>query len=95
MAKTNLAERGTIAVMQWIVDNNTPHLCGEIFYHNNQPFLIVSDHNYPGWELILETHPLDTWHDVNGMKRIRVSKEGCEPQWLFCINNKFYFATLY
>lgn len=93
MAQINLNERGTLAVMQWIANNNTPSLSCDVFCHNGQPFLIVSDQN--DVEVLLMVDPLETWHKVNGMQRLTIAREGLEPRWYFYINGKFYFATLY
>lgn len=93
MSKIELKERGTLAAMQWIADNNAPSLCCQDFSYQGEPFLIVSDQA----DMIahLAFNPLETWHEVNGMKRLTIAQEGREPHWYFYINGKFYFATLY
>ncbi len=90
----DVSERGTVAAMKWIAENNCPDLEHAIFSCSGRPYLIVSSQVEQDIWAILEQHPVSTWHDINGMKRIARSQND-NPCWYFCINDHFYFATIW
>lgn len=89
-----LNERGTVAAMTWIAEHNTPRLSGTVFECQGAPFLIVSSQSDEEIKPILALHPLESWSQINDMKRLCLHV-GKEPTWCFWINGKHYFASLY
>lgn len=89
-----VSERGTVAAMKWIVENNCPDLNHAIFSCSRRPFLIVSSQSEQDIWAILEQHPVSTWQDINGMKRIALPL-GSYPCWYFYIDGRYYHASVW
>ena len=81
----------TISAMEHIKNNGGikegDHYFFRFDYHE---LLIVSLAPKIFCDEFIEEFPLDTWHDIKGMKRIQVD---CEPWWLAYINGKIYSIT--
>ena len=80
----------TTAAMEYIRDNGIP--AGETLYFDfpkyNQ-YLCASNEDADDIFATLYLNPLETWHDVLGMKRLCVSSH----EWYAYINERFYFIS--
>lgn len=82
--------RSTVAVMEYIRDNGIP--TGETMYFDFPKYnqhLCASNEYAEDIYATLEFDPLETWHDVLGMKRLCLS----ERAWYAYINDRFYFIS--
>lgn len=82
----------TILVMEWIRDNNSPFLDCQRFAFDDGGLLIVSTQDEKYIEFLLEEHPLDTWYEYEGMRRLYQDVFG-SPMWYFNINGHYYYLT--
>ena len=82
--------RSTVAVMEYIRENGIP--AGETLYFDfpkyNQ-YLCASNESANDIWCTLELHPVESWHDVFGMKRLCVSSH----EWYAYINGRYYFIS--
>lgn len=80
----------TVAVMEYIRDNGIP--AGETLYFvfpKYNQYLCASNEYAEDIYATLELHPVETWHDVFGMKRLCLSSNS----WYAYINDRFYFIS--
>lgn len=84
----------TLAVMNWIRDNDCPQLKSDFFEFEEKvmgnDLLIVSSVEEKDIQSFLEEYPEDSWHEVFGMRRTTTYVKG---MWYFYINGKFYYCT--
>lgn len=74
----------TVEIMEYIRDNGMPSNELWEFSFKNGESLLCSEEHPNNLATVLEAYPLEEWHDVLGMKRIKIS------DYLCYINNKFY-----
>lgn len=90
----------TVAIMEYIRDNGFPDTdyahfvfvdCPTKFmgiFDSHYTIVVTDETNYVlNKGVLLDVHPLDTWHDVLGMKRYAVS----ERSWYAYINGRYYY----
>jgi hypothetical protein len=80
----------TISIMEYIRENNGPTVGKMQFSFENGKMLICTPLTQDDdiLEYYLEEYPLESWHDISGMKRIR-----CDHGWICYINNRFYHLS--
>lgn len=80
----------TISIMEYIRENNGPTVGKMQFSFENGKMLICTPlpQDDDILEYYLEEYPLESWHDISGMKRIK-----CNHGWICYINNRFYHLS--
>ena len=77
-----------VTIMEYIRDNGGPTIGKWQFTFNNGKMLICSPLSQDDdmLEIALDELPLEEWHDVLGMKRIKFYSG-----WIIYVNKRFYF----
>lgn len=85
---------GTIAIMEWIRDNDCPNLSYTTFEDARGNYIaMVSKGNESMFRATLTAidEGIYKWFEYKGMKRF--SDSDCYGYWLFLINGNYYYAT--
>lgn len=78
----------TVKAMEYIRDNGIP--MGEILHFVfGREYLCASNESANDIWCTLEEHPVESWHDVFGMKQIMIGN----GQWYAYINEKYYYIS--
>lgn len=78
----------TVKAMEYIRDNGIP--MGEILHFDfDSGYICASNESANDIWCTLEEHPVESWHDVFGMKQIMIGN----GQWYAYINEKYYYIS--
>jgi hypothetical protein len=76
----------TVKAMEYIRDNGMPE--EGLYFVFDIGHICASSINDDEYVFTREKHPVETWHDVFGMKRIKIC-----VGWLAYINEKYYYMS--